>query len=476
MRTLKSCLLGLALVMGVAGTACAAPTVFPTGVTIYNPEKAYNGYTLLCVLRATPHGLPLIDMNGNVVNKWMRVEGQPAQLLPNGNLLAEKVLYDPDKWTGRLLEGSAVVEKTWDDKIVWEWDKGVEIEATPELKAKGQKTMWSAQQHHDLQREGMAVYYTPTSMPKENGRTLIQCHKEVNGQDSAALVIVDKDGNVVWSWNYMDHADDMKGIANFQNAASWLGPNKWYDAGDERFHPENIICDDGQSVIYILDHKTGKPVWQVGPEYGKDDPLRHLGMRLEEGGYRGLFAGGMLHHAHMIPRGLPGEGNIMVFNNGLPYSEVIEFDPVTGKKVWEYSGQALGYGPTHSLSHYFFSATISSAQRLPNGNTLICEGDGGRIFEVTPDHETVWEYVTPYMWYGMVSGFVAEELQRADKKARPTNSVYRAYRYPYDYVKQVKAPKETPVEYKDPFIYDPSISKDHEVEMSGEEFTTFKRY
>ena len=184
----------------------------------------------------------------------------------------------------------------------------------------------------------------------------------------------------------------------------------------------------------------------------------------------------MIHHAHMIPRGLPGEGNVMVFNNGLPYSEVIEFDPTTGKKVWEYSGQALGYGPTHSLSHYFFSATISSAQRLPNGNTLICEGDGGRIFEVTPELETVWEYVTPYMWYGMVSGFVAEELQRADKKARPTNSVYRAYRYPYDYIKQVKAPQETPVEYNDPFIYDDSIRENHEVDMSGEEFTTFKRY
>ena len=157
MNKLKSCMLGLALVMGVAGTAAAAPTVFPTGVTIYNPEKTYNGYTLLCVLRATPHGLPLIDMNGNVVNRWMNVEGQPAQLMPNGNLLAEKVLYAPARWTGRLLEGSAVVEKTWDDKIVWEWDKGVEIEATPELKAKGQKTMWSAQQHHDLQREGMGV-------------------------------------------------------------------------------------------------------------------------------------------------------------------------------------------------------------------------------------------------------------------------------------------------------------------------------
>ncbi len=105
MRTLKSCLLGLALVMGVAGTACAAPTVFPTGVTIYNPEKAYNGYTLLCVLRATPHGLPLIDMNGNVVNKWMRVEGQPAQLLPNGREGAVRSRQVDRTTSGRLRRG-----------------------------------------------------------------------------------------------------------------------------------------------------------------------------------------------------------------------------------------------------------------------------------------------------------------------------------------------------------------------------------
>ena len=475
MRGLLSCVMGAAVTISMVSAAMAAPTVFPTGVTIYNPEKCYNGYTLLNVLRATPHGLPLIDMNGNIVNKWMQVEGQPAMLLPNGNLLAEQVLYDPKKWTSRLLEGSAVIEKTWDDKPVWSWNKGQLIEATPELKAKGITEMWSAQQHHDLQREGMPVYYVPGAAPVEGGKTLIQCHKLINGVDSAALVIVDKDGREIWAWNYVEHEADMKGIANFQNAASWLGPNKWYDAGDERFHPQNIIADDGQAVIYIIDHKTGKPVWKVGPDYAQDSPLRSLGMHLPEGGYRGLFGGGMIHHAHMIPRGLPGEGNIMVFNNGLPYSEVIEFDPVTGKKIWEYSGQALGYGPTHSLSHYFYSATISSAQRLPNGNTLICEGDGGRIFEVTPELETVWEYIAPYMWYGMVSGFVAEELQRDDKKARPTNSVYRAYRYPYDYVKQIAAPKERAVVFQDPFIYDDSI-RNHEIEMDGEEFTTFKRY
>jgi hypothetical protein len=54
--------------------------------------------------------------------------------------------------------------------------------------------------------------------------------------------------------------------------------------------------------------------------------------------------------------------------------------------------------PVHG--HYagwtFFSQFISSAQRQPNGNTLICEGANGRIFEVTPGGEIVWEYVNPF--------------------------------------------------------------------------------
>ena len=41
----------------------------------------------------------------------------------------------------------------------------------------------------------------------------------------------------------------------------------------------------------------------------------------------------------------------------------------------------------------FHSPYTSSAQRLPNGNTLICEAVASRVFEVTPECETVWEYV-----------------------------------------------------------------------------------
>ena len=72
---------------------------------------------------------------------------------------------------------------------------------------------------------------------------------------------------------------------------------------------------------------------------------------------------------------------------------------------------------------------ISGMQRLPNGNTLITEGSDGRVFEVTKDHELVWEFISPY-W--------GQKL--------PMNMVYRAYRVPYEWVPQLGKQEETPIE------------------------------
>ena len=87
----------------------------------------------------------------------------------------------------------------------------------------------------------------------------------------------------------------------------------------------------------------------------------------------------------------------------------------------------LGYMQPFIADH-FYSCYISSAQRLPNGNTLITEGSDGRLLEVTPDHEIVWEYISPYFGTHIT-----------------TNMVYRAYRYPYDYVPQVEKPEEVAI-------------------------------
>jgi outer membrane protein assembly factor BamB len=138
----------------------------------------------------------------------------------------------------------------------------------------------------------------------------------------------------------------------------------------------------------------------------------------------------------MIAKGLPGAGNILIFDNGgssgfgtpsaiapsgsgiyaRATSRILEIDPVTFELVWSYDGPN------------FYAMNISGAQRLPNGNTLITEGPSGRIFEVTVEGEIVWEYIHP--------AFVG---------ARESNSVYRAYRVPYDWIPQLQAPDEIAV-------------------------------
>jgi hypothetical protein len=107
-------------------------------------------------------------------------------------------------------------------------------------------------------------------------------------------------------------------------------------------------------------------------------------------------------------------GNVTLFANGIntttnPFSRVVELDPRSRKIVWEYRG---------TPSYTFFSPHISGAQRLPNGNTLICEGQWGRLFEVTPDGAIAWEYVSPFMG--------------PDRHGDLSNEVFRAYRYACD--------------------------------------------
>jgi len=412
------------------------PSVFPHGTTIYKPDKAYSGYTLFS---ADNFGAFLIDMRGNVVRQWKNVGvvDHPVKMLPGGHIMGAtgnrgRIIGDEDS------NDLAIAD--WDDNILWRHPK--------------------AGMHHDFEREGNPVgYYVPGLEPSvDKGKTLILSNKVVRKRSITdkpllddIIYIVDEQGKVVWEWLASDHIDEMGfsiearntmyrypnyvmsrtagkvgGDWIHVNTASWIGPNKWYDQGDERFHPENIIYDGRQTnTTGIIDHKTGKIVWHLGPDFESTKELRDIGCTVG------------LHHAHVIPRGLPGEGNILIFDNGgfagfgapnptapfgmnnarRDYSRVIEIDPIEMKIVWEYNANKAG---SRDLAK-FYSDYVSSAQRLPNGNTLITEGAFGRLFEVTPEYETVWEYISPYY-----------------QEKENYNMVYRAYRVPYDYVPQLK--------------------------------------
>ena len=100
---------------------------------------------------------------------------------------------------------------------------------------------------------------------------------------------------------------------------------------------------------------------------------------------------------------------------------MIEIDPVTLALVWSYAAPN------------FYSVNIRGAQRLANGNTLITEGTTGRVFEVTPDKDVVWEYLAP-----------------PSSGPRPSTAIYRAYRIPYAWLPRVRQPIEVPVVRPDP--------------------------
>jgi len=140
--------------------------------------------------------------------------------------------------------------------------------------------------------------------------------------------------------------------------------------------------------------------------------------------FRGNYLGGLgcPHEPYMIKKGMQGAGNILIFDNGVgPYasavnrpetSVILEINPVTKEIVWMYDE-----------GEDFFSAIQGTQQRLANGNTFICESTQGRLFEVTPGKEIIWEYVMPpYPGSSEEHGFGT-----------------RPHRYPYDYCPQLKA-------------------------------------
>ena len=145
------------------------------------------------------------------------------------------------------------------------------------------------------------------------------------------------------------------------------------------------------------------------------------------------------HDAQWIEPGLPGEGNILVFNNGQgrpgdDYSSVDEIVPPVDA-AGNYALEGDTFGPAAPIWSYsdqpdFYSSYISGAVRMPNGNTLITSGEQGHMFEVTPEGNTVWSYINPVGNEGpMVQGEPVPILFGASG----INIVFRAYRYAPDY-------------------------------------------
>ncbi|MYM38149.1 arylsulfotransferase family protein [Duganella qianjiadongensis] len=463
--SLRSNLLILSL-LAASASAGAAPSVYPTGVTRYDPALAHNQYVIFSGQDQKTH---LIDMNGNEVQRW-DAEGFPPVLLDpaltggqRGHVLVQLASAAGTSNEGNGLRNQSIGELDWQGRVVWQWGSAGAAQdayAAPVEGKSAQVPGGSAKQHHDWRRLA-------------NGNTLVLANllHPVSGFTAPQVLDdvvyeVTPQGQIVWQWVAAEHLQEFgfspaslklvqgghspRGKAApydflHVNNLSVLGPNRWFDAGDQRFHPDNLMIDAREAnFIAIIDKHSGKVVWRLGPDY----PAQ---LRIPQPLPRKVDQIAGQHDAHLIEPGLPGAGNLLVFDNqgeagyprvsvGVqPRSRVLEIDPVSQEIVWEYTGR-----DSNLPDWGFYSSFISSARRLPNGNTLIDEGTSGRIFQVTPKGDIAWEYISPYFAQTPVAG--------AGKAVR-SNWVYRAQPVPYHWVPEGTPRSEQAVIPPEPASY-----------------------
>ncbi len=376
-RILPRIATGVLLVALPMFLAFPAPTVFPTGTTIYYPDQAHGSYILVsdhnnvgnhpqAAVRAqgvVPDDVRLIDMNGNVVHAW-RVEpyfNKRSRLLPNGNLVT-------------VGNNRRIVEYDWDGNIVWTHE-GIGSVNDMRVLANGNRLLVA---HDPMPAEFQQQVIDQAATQWWGARN----RGSEEAQQSADLYEVNAEGEVVWEWHAYNHLDlnrwspaTPEGDWLHVNSMAPIPENKWYDAGDERFKPGNILLNARNiNTMYIIDKNSKQVVWEGTHNYN----------------------GGMSHshEPEMIEKGRPGAGNIILFDNGLfttnrvhtGQTYIVELNPVTWDVVWVYETE--GYANIK-----FFSKTMGSQKRLPNGNTFIAEDNTGRLFQVKPDKSIVWEYV-----------------------------------------------------------------------------------
>jgi len=417
-----------------------------------NDSLAQNGYTLLAPTGARQSYL--LDNCGRVVNSWQSIywPGQVAYLLENGDLLRTARLPG-DFNSGGV--GGRIERFSWDGDLLWSFNY-----ATPEHHA-----------HHDIEflpngnilliawqayrrEQAIAQGRNPQLTPNAG----VWYEKIIELQPVGT-----SQANIVWEWHMIDHLVQQFDVSqenygtisvhpelldvNFKAAptggSGMFGPGPdWMHLNAIDYNPaldQIMINSRSLGEFYIIDHSTttAEAAGHSGGKYGKGgDFLYRWGNPQSYG--RGTAADQKLwgaHDAHWIPPGLPDAGKVLIFNNGqgrpagnfstvevlaLPQNPDGSYSLAPGA-AYGPAGPAWLYAATPPTS--FYSANISGAQRLKNGNTLICEGSSGHIFEVDPAGNVHWDYVNPLFGSTPVSQGMLP-LQ---------NAVFRAYRYAPDY-------------------------------------------
>jgi len=419
---------------------------------LLNDEASFSGYTLFAPMQSQT--TYLINNEGKLIHAWDSgfVPRLSVYLQENGDLL-RTVPYAPSAVERFDAAGAAgrIEEYAWDGTLVWEY-----LYSTSQYRP-----------HHDIER-----------LPNGNVLLIVWEYKSLTEAIAAGrspsfltdlelwpdhIIEVEPTGTtgglIVWEWHVWDHLiqdyDPSEGnygvVADHPelidiNYKATVGPNSggadWTHINAIDFNEsldQIILSVHGFSEIWIIDHSTttAEAAGHTGGNSGMGGNILYRWGN-PEAYDRGSAADRKLfgqHDSRWIESTHPGAGNILVFNNGRnrpggSTSSVDEIVPPVDENGDYRLDTGAAYGPSEALWSYptdlaaaFFAQNISGAHRLPNGNTLICDGPHGTFLEVTPAQETVWKYVNP-----IVSTGTTVQGQEPSR-----NNVFRAYRYGPDF-------------------------------------------
>ena len=414
-----------------------------------NEAGSFDGYTLFAPLRYDT--TYLIDNDGSLIHSWGTGAGFSAYLLDDGSLIRSSNFGPNPSFSGATGFGGlgGVRQFAWDGTPVWEFEYSTaDYMSHHDLEVLPNGNVLIIAWEHKTDVEAIAAGRNPDLL--KDGELWPGHIIEVEPTGATG-------GNIVGEWHAVDHliqdfdpTKDNYGVVadhpelidiNFGQPFT-SRPADWLHANSIDYNPEfdQIVLSLRQfSELWVIDHSTttAQAAGHSEGSSGKGGDLLYRwgnpqAYRAGDGSEQKLF---VQHDAQWIEPGLPGEGNILVFNNGdgRPegnYSSVEEIVPPVDS-FGSYSltpGQA--YGPqepewTYANPPDFYSGFISGLGRLPNGNTLINSGAQGTFFEVTPEGETVWRYVNPVVVDG--------PLAQGESIPVFENIVFRAYRYAPDF-------------------------------------------
>jgi Arylsulfotransferase (ASST) len=460
----------------------ASEAAEPRGLRVHEPG-AQPGWTLVAPLNSK--SIHLIDLDGKVVHTWETgyVPGGSTALLPNGDLLRCAQEPDNPRFHGGGI-GGRIEELDWDGKVVWSWklcgpDLTQHHEALPLPNGHVMLIAWEYHSREELIAHGRVpeecgeeglwtdVLLEVKPVLPDGGEIvwkwrvwdhLVQdfdARKPDYGKPAAEPGRFDLNGDVKAKPKEPKESEEEARRREEQEAAmraiGYAGGKepKPSDSKEKKLEPDwmhvNGVSYDAARDLLVVSSPHACEIWVLDHSTTTAEAATASGGRRGHGGEmlwrwgnpRNYGAGGeadqRLFYQHN-PTWLPGPTpRLLVFDNGQnrpgdDFSEVLEltlpFDETRGFT----RGPGQAFGPAEPSWRYadpadFYSGFISGAQRLPNGDTLICSGAPGRVFEVTPDGRIVWD------WRSTLGGEV--EPTKQGGKA-PPKALFRAWRVPAD--------------------------------------------